>query len=217
MMLDSVVSDSTPAGIELDLPFAEVWPADFEYMAEPGENPVPVCLVARELKSGRTIKRWKDSLGPVPPYPTDSSSLFVAYYASAELSCHLALGWPMPERVLDLFTEFRCATNGKTVTNGNGLIGALVYHGLDSIDSDEKEGMRALILSGGPWSSLEREGILDYCEGDVAALARLLPAMLPRIDLPRALLRGRYMAACARIEKAGIPIDVGTLTKLKKQ
>ena len=50
-------------------------------------------------------------------------------------------------------------------------------------------------MRGGPWSDDERKAMLDYCQEDVESLARLLPAMLPRIDLPRALLRGRYMAA----------------------
>jgi hypothetical protein len=40
--------------------------------------------------------------------------------------------------------------------------------------------------------------------------------MLPRIDLPRALLRGRYMAAAAAMEHNGIPIDVGTWTRLRE-
>src|SRR6476659_481876 len=35
--------------------------------------------------------------------------------------------------------------------------------------------------------------------------------MLPKIDLPRALLRGRYMAAAAHMEHNGVPIDVETL------
>jgi hypothetical protein len=91
-----------------------------------------------------------------------------------------------------------------------------VHFGLDTIASDEKEGMRNLILGGGPWSSLEQTAILDYCEGDVDALARLLPVMLPDIDLPRALLRGRCMADNAWIEGIGIPIDVETLTALQK-
>ena len=59
--------------------------------------------------------------------------------------------------------------------------------------------MRALVLRGGPWSADERAAILSYCESDVAALVRLLPAMLSTIDLPRALLRGRYMTAAARM------------------
>jgi hypothetical protein len=50
----------------------------------------------------------------------------------------------------------------------------------------------------------------------VAALARLLPAMLPRLDLPRALLRGRYMAAASAIEFAGVPIDTATLALLRE-
>jgi DNA polymerase I len=57
---------------------------------------------------------------------------------------------------------------------------------------------------------------LDYCEEDVAALARLLPAMVSRIDLPRALLRGRYMAAAAAMEHDGTPIDVEMLELLRR-
>jgi hypothetical protein len=56
---------------------------------------------------------------------------------------------------------------------------------------------------------------LDYCETDVAALERLLPVMLPRIDLPRALLRGRYMAAAAAMEHIGVPIDTVALELLR--
>jgi hypothetical protein len=141
--------------------------------------------------------------------------LFVAYYASAEVGCHLALGWPVPERVLDLFTEFRNHTNGIPTDSGAGLLGALAYFGLDSIGVIEKAEMRDLILRGGPWSAEEQLAILDYCQSDVAALARLLPAMLSHIDLPRALLRGRYMVATARMERNGVPIDVETFGKLK--
>ncbi len=49
-----------------------------------------------------------------PPYALDKDSLVVAYYASAEMGCHLSLGWPMPVNLLDLFTEFRNHTNGLT-------------------------------------------------------------------------------------------------------
>ncbi len=166
-----------------------------------------MCLVAWELRSGRKLRLWRDEFGAAPPYPTGPDVLFVAYYASAEIGCHLALGWPVPERVLDLFTEFRNHTNGIPTVSGAGLLGALAHYGLDSIGTVEKDEMRDLILRGGPWSDAERAAILDYCESDVAALARLLPAMLPNIDLPRALLRGRYMAAAARMERNGVPID----------
>ena len=41
--------------------------------------------------------------------------------------------------------------------------------------------------------------------------------MMPELDLPRALLRGRYMAAVARMEYLGIPIDIVTLSWMRKQ
>ena len=62
----------------------------------------------------------------------------------------------------------------------------------------------------------ESAAIFRYCADDVVALERLLSAMLPRIDLPRALLRGRYMKAAAAIEFAGVPIDMPTLSLLRQ-
>ena len=196
-------------------PFREVWAADFEFVAPPGERPDVVCLVARELKSGRVIQLWRDQLGPVPPYATGPDTLLVAYYASAELGCHRALGWPTPARVLDLFTEFRARRNGLATVAGSSLLGALTHFGLDNIGATEKEGMRELILTGGPWSAQQQADIIAYCESDVLALERLLVAMLPGIDLPRALLRGRYMAAAAAMEHSGVPIDTEMLALLR--
>src|SRR5499427_1228396 len=189
-------------------PYREIWAADFEFMVGAGERPVPVCLCAREVRSGREVRLWQDEFGQLPPYPTGAHSLFVAYYASAELGCHLALGWSMPERILDPFAEFRCRTNGLETPAGVGIIGALTAFGLDAIGATEKQDMRDLVMRGGPWTDDERAAILDYCMSDADALARLLPAMAPGIDLPRALLRGRYMAAAARMEYTGTPINM---------
>jgi DNA polymerase-1 len=198
------------------LPYREIWLVDFEFMTGPGTRPDPVCLVAHEIRTGRTIRLWRNQFGPVPPYAIDPSALFIAYYASAEIGCHLALGWPKPARILDLFTEFRCIANGLSPPAGYGLMGALAAYGLDGVGTVEKEEMRALVLRGGPWTNEERGAILTYCESDVAALVRLLPAMIRHIDLPRALLRGRYMAAAATMEHHGVPIDVPALHQLRQ-
>ena len=197
--------------------FGEVWFVDFEFRAPDGERPTPLCMVTREFRSGRTVRVWADELETMSrsPFPITADSLFLAYYAAAELGCFRALGWPMPARVLDLFAEFRCLTNGLETICGNGLLGALTYFGLDSIDAAEKAEMRNLAIRGGPYTEEEKTALLDYCESDVVALARLLPKMLPQIDLPRALLRGRYMAAVSRIEWNGAPIDVQTLAALR--
>jgi hypothetical protein len=75
--------------------------------------------------------------------------------------------------------------------------------------------MRDLVLRGGPWEMQERQNILEYCETDVCALEQLLPAMLPFIDLPRALMRGRYMKAVSRMQATGTPIDTETLREIE--
>jgi hypothetical protein len=199
----------------LNLPYNEIWLVDFEFEALPGERPKPVCLVALELKSGRLIRQWQDQFGRLPPYPTDADTLFAAYYASAELGCHLALGWPLPARVLDLYVEFRNRTNGTETPCGAGLIGALTYFGLDAIGAVEKKELQEAIGNGTWAGKYSREEILDYCESDVRALAQLLPVMAPQIDLPRALLRGRYMSAVSRMESTGVPIDASTLEQLR--
>jgi DNA polymerase I len=175
----------------------------------PGHLPKPICLVAWELRTGRRLKIWEEELQQLaaPPYGAGSDTLVVAYYASAEMGCHLALGWPLPENVLDLYAEFRCQTNGWNTPCGNGLLGALTWYGLQGLSTVEKDNMRELALRGGPWTVEERISLLDYCESDVEALTRLLGAMAPSLDIQRALLRGRFMNAAARIEANGVPID----------
>ena len=200
---------------------------DFEFRALDGERPEPVCMVARELRGGRSLELWADELRACasPPFDVGPDALFVAFYASAELGCFLALGWPMPARILDLFAEFRVATNGKPAgAGGSGLIGAALWHGLDAMAVDEKAQMRALVLRGGSYTADERRAVLDYCRADVDTLAALLPRMLPellgrqpaaRVALGHALLRGRYMAAAARMEWTGIPIDAELLGRIR--
>ena len=197
--------------------FKEIWLVDFEFSAPSGAVPEVRCLVALEYNSGRKIRLWVDELGgwSEPPYAIDEHSLLVAYYASAEMGCHLVLGWDLPCYVLDLFCEFRNMTNGLSIPCGAGLLGAMAYFGLPAIDSAEKTTMRDLALRGRDYTESEKLALLDYCESDVNALAQLLPMMLPHLDLPRAVLRGRYMKAAAHMENAGIPIDVVMLERLR--
>src|SRR5262245_36930676 len=114
------------------LPYRWVWATDFEFSASPGGRPSPLCCVAREVRTGELVRLWlaDGSPGP-PPYGTGSDTLLVAYYSSAEWGCHIALAWPMPLRVLDLYAEFRCLTSGRSVPSGHGLLGALAFFGLD--------------------------------------------------------------------------------------
>jgi DNA polymerase I len=203
------------------LPYREIWAADFEFIANPGDRPEPVCMVAREIRSGHLLRLWQDQLPAHPPFPVGDDVLFVAYMAAAELSCFLQLGWPVPARILDPYIEFRAQTNGDKPAGGYGLLSALSYHGLPGITSEQKESSRDLVMRGGPWTPAERLEVLDYCQTDVDCLGPLLDRMAPAITarpggLGQALLRGRYMAAVARMEHAGVPIDVVTLAQLRE-
>jgi hypothetical protein len=202
------------------LPFGEVWCCDFEFSAPDGECPLVRCLVAREYHTGRTVRLWLDgeSVPPRPPFAVGPDVLFVAYFASSEMGCFLPLGWPMPAHLLDLYAETKWDVCGKDgMPNKPSLVFALDHYGVGSQDVNEKEEMRALASRRGlTYSEAERRALLDYCEADVSALVRLLRRMLPRIDLPRALLRGRFMQAVACVEHNGIPVDGQTLALLNE-
>jgi DNA polymerase-1 len=164
--------------------FKNIWFVDFEFCQPEGERPDVVCMVARELFTGRLLRRWRDEL-EAPPFDIGPESLFVAFYSSAEWGCHLALGWPMPTRILDLYAEFRCITSGLNRPNGSGLLGALSYFGLDALDAVEKDAMRQLVIRGGPWTDDEKRSILDYCQSDVDSLVLLFPSQPQLVLQPR--------------------------------
>jgi DNA polymerase-1 len=198
--------------------FDAVTAVDFEFRAVPGERPEPICMVATEVITGQTIQLFGAELRErrQPPYRTDDKALVVAFYASAEMSCHLALNWKLPANLLDLFTEFRVHTNSTGERPPASLLSAMKHFGLPGVAADEKDDMRQLAMRGGPYTASEAAALREYCASDVQGLVALLRRMGPRVDLDRALLRGRYMRAAASIEATGIPIDVQTLDRLRE-
>jgi hypothetical protein len=201
--------------------YNEIVLADFEFIEPEGESVQRVvCGVFSLLRAGKTIKLFEHELEAEPPFSTGPDTLYISFNVVAEIGCHLKLNWPTPQRVLDLYVEYLAQLNtfreGDTEPPKASLISALVHFGVDTVGAEEKRSMIDLILTGGPWSAEQRKAILDYCESDVRALERLLPRMLPTIDLPRALLRGRYMCAAAAIKRNGIPLDGGHLRRLRR-
>ena len=204
----------SPALLALLADFSEIWTIDFEFVARPGERPDPVCLVGHELRSGRWITLWRDELHrAVCPYGIDGHTLVIGFYVSAELTCTRRLEWPSPRHMLDLYVEFRNLTNGR-YTGSAGLLGAAAMFGLNTITASAKDRARELVMRGGPWTAAEQDHIIEYCRTDVELTVNLLHAMLARIDLPRAMLRGRFMDAIAGMEHRGIPVDVGVWQQL---
>jgi hypothetical protein len=117
--------------------------------------------------------------------------------------------------VLDLFVEYRVLANGLQPSCGWGLLGALVWFGQGTTGYRDKHACSRL------WGNPSDDGttirsLLESCEARVECLIRLFHAMISQVDLPRALLRGRYMVAVAEIETAGVPIDAETLTRIRR-
>jgi DNA polymerase I len=121
------------------LPYRSIILCDTEYEFAGVESnlPRPVCVVAKDYTTSREWRLRRGEFGTTPPFPTGPEDLFVAFYASAEIGVFDVLGWPHPQRILDLFTEFRNLTNGLAIPTGNSLIGALIYFGLPTMGAED--------------------------------------------------------------------------------
>jgi hypothetical protein len=142
---------------------------DFEFReVAPGQVEV-VCMVAHDLATSQVFKVWLEGeLPSSPPFPCGPDTILVAHaVAPAEARCWQTLGWTSPGGWIDTYVEERVRTAGEKPEGGFGLLACCLRHGLQCISSDEKDGMRELILRGGPYSPQQKQDILDYCESDV--------------------------------------------------
>ena len=195
---------------------------DFEFtMTEPGGVPQPHTLTALELSTGKIHRYGPAELAQLsgPPFPPDQT--LVAFAADAELSCYLALGWPLPESVIDLRIEHmmcdlntgRKAKGAKSL--GANLEGALAFYGLTHAVENKSE-MQVLAGERVPETPEEIEKIVAYCWEDVAATKKLWDVMESKLD-DSSLWRGRYMKAVTRIHARGIPLDMVSYSLIKQR
>ena len=191
---------------------------DTEYVSQPGEHVIPVCVCAKSLFTGKTWRIWHRR-GSGSPFKTNPEIVYIAYSATAEWSYFLSCGWALPRSIIDLYPERSLEINGRKEPDGTRpnrkLLGAMESHGIGTRDQVAKDLNVALILRGAPYTPQEQERILDYCEEDVEDTIRLFDAMLPSMDVERALHRGSYTRPIAHIEYNGIPVDVKSIAKLQ--
>jgi hypothetical protein len=196
--------------------FKAIWFVDTEYCQPDGERPRPICLVAREHFTGAVVRQWLwGEPAPQPPFPVGPDVLAVSYAATAEWSVFLSLHWPLPVRILDLHAEYRWLKSGFKLP-GYGQLDAMAEFGLPCMNKLYKSDMRALCRRGGPFTYEEQREIVDYCEQDVDGLAALFDRMSALIQWAQALFRGRFTAALARVEAAGVPIDQDLYPRLQQ-
>jgi hypothetical protein len=108
------------------------------------------------------------------------------------------------------------ATTRKRKKGRPGLLTALKLHGLQGIEGEQKDYWRNVILENEEYNDEQWRGIEWYNRTDVDATVALLEVMAHTIDWSHALFRGRYMAAAARSERVGLPVDrPGLITFVK--
>jgi DNA polymerase-1 len=202
--------------------YESVQSVDFEYYSKTGGNPTPVCMVSHDLISGKIHRVWlhQDEEGdPIPscPISVDYNTLYLTYSAGAEVGCHITLGWPIPERVVDTMVEFRVITNGIPGLEKPKILDACKFFGVGTSTTEEyKTMMRDRILAGPSYSAEERIEIMDYCQEDVRIQSELFLKMRDYLDGDRTLLRGEYMKVMTKMQYRGIPLDTEVLTLMEK-
>lgn len=215
--------------------YERVWVCDFEFWtgSSGNEPPRPICFVAKDVLTGTSIRKWLwDAPASPCPITTDEKSLYVAFNGSAEINCHRQLGWPVPQRMLDLYAEHRRLSHGiqrgqtdlekQTLRKNekNSLLAAMHAWGLGNhaLSAGTKAEMRQLCIDGGPFHDQESR-ILDYCAEDVTMTEKLLKVMWPflsdKTTFTQCLFRGRYIStAVSALETRGIPVDKCLLDRL---
>lgn len=56
-------------------PYREIWAVDFEFVANDGDRPDPVCMVAKELRTSRVIRLWRNDLRKLDRAPFTSQAV----------------------------------------------------------------------------------------------------------------------------------------------
>jgi DNA polymerase I len=165
--------------------YREVWLVAFEFERPPGERPTPFALAAEELHSGRRLR-----LGPGDcqrPEP------------------------PYPVGPDVLFVAYDApAALGCHLALSWPLPGCVL-----DLHAEFRRLTSGLLP---PGDYMLADALAQFrlnADDGVDGLKALLQTLLSQLDLPRALLRGRYTKAVAWMEWDGVPLDVGLLDRLR--
>lgn len=191
------------------------WAIDTEYRPVRGGRVHPVCLVAKEIGATREYRLWlNDGNYDLPQELFNEKSVWVVYYATAELHALLALSSTFPKEIIDLYAEVRVLTNG--LLPQASLINACKHFNIQATEATSKEEARRTILSHQEYTLKQRDMILEYCASDVRMTEELFTALKPKINFQSAILRGSFTKSITQSEDFGIPINVELLNLLNQ-
>ena len=198
---------------------------DYEYSQTPGNNPNPVCVTYKDLKTGKITQQWSLGRKLLCPFPV-SSTLFICHYAVAEVSCDIVRGITKPTFVWDSFVEEKKMLNGK-IKVGFGLLDTCERYNIKGVMSEAHKTLwRDTIINNYPnYTEEEKTGILKYNLEDVLTNEKLFYAQLEKLSfknsnyhqiVSQACFHGRSMGVCAQIEHNGIPVNLKIYNDLEK-
>ena len=101
--------------------FASAWIVIAKVMIRSGERVQPIAFVAQDIERGSLIEIGVPKLLGVrhPPYPTGPQAAICTVDAHDLAAFHLALGWRMPERIIDLPCDFSIPSTRRLQHNLN--------------------------------------------------------------------------------------------------
>ena len=205
------------------------WALDFEFVPRRGDShAVVTCMAAHCVVTDEKRSLWLERVQPPPSCPFAGDELFIAHSVTAEVSCFIALGWPLPTRIIDTMVETARLWNGKMVHQPGdkelilepSLLSSLAYFNIPCRGTAEKDAAIDIILRGGPRTPQEIANSLAYCMDDAEDAARLAAALFLASDLAdplrfrQAVWRGRNVAVLAAVEATGTPLDMPLVKRL---
>ena len=120
---------------------------EFRQDSDAGKLPHPWCISWMSLRDRVPHKVWLEGSDLECPYDPETT-IVVAYYAPAEMSVFLQLGWSLPKMVVDLFAEYALKTNGWF--GRRSLLDAMRFHGLRAMDVEHKTQWRERLITSDP-------------------------------------------------------------------
>ena len=190
---------------------------DYEFSQTAGNNPDPVCVTYKDLKTDKIVQQWLVGQDSVCPFPL-SRTLFICHNAVAEVSCDIVRGFVKPKFIWDSFIEEKKMLNGK-IKRGFGLLDTCERYNIKGVMSvAHKTLWRDTIINNYPnYTEDEKKGILSYNLEDVLTNEKLFYAQLEKLSyknddhhqiVSQAMFHGRSMGVCAQVEHNGIPVNL---------
>ena len=179
-----------------------------------------LCAVYKDLKTEQTLKIWDYEENNLAQHHFDfEETLFVCFYATAEVGYFLKQLMGRPPYIFDCWTEY--AKLYKNNRDLSLLAASTAYSYPNPISKEEKEKFRDMCIKQNTWNKKEREEILNYCEGDVLMNEHVFYKVLNDLEnicgndyetlLEQAMARGQSMACYAKVTNNGMSIDIPKL------